>query len=274
MTPGAQAHRVSYAVDGKVLVHRVDLDLLAGGLLAVVGPNGAGKSTLCAILAGDLVPTEGHVEACGFDVLRTKPHALARLRSMLNQHTPVRFPFTVREVVMMGRHPHIRRWRSPSESDYALADQAMENTQVLHLADRIYPTLSGGEQRRVSLARVLAQNTPVVLLDEPTNALDIAHQQLVMALCRRLADEGRAVLAVLHDLNLAGAYADRVLVMAEGRVCEVGAPDEVLRPELLSEVFKQSVMVVPHPETGRPVVLPSFAGSNQGCGLSPIRGYR
>ena len=230
MTPGAQAHRVSYAVDGKVLVHRVGLDLPAGGLLAVVGPNGAGKSTLCAILAGDLVPTEGRVEACGFDVLRTKPHALA--------------------------------------------DQAMENTQVLHLADRIYPTLSGGEQRRVSLARVLAQNTPVVLLDEPTNALDIAHQQLVMALCRRLADEGRAVLAVLHGLNLAGAYADRVLVMAEGRVCEVGAPDEVLRPELLSEVFKQSVMVVPHPETGRPVVLPSFAGSNQGCGLSPIRGYR
>ena len=140
----------------------------------------------------------------------------------------------------------------------------MEHTQVLHLAGRVYPTLSGGEQRRVSLARVLAQNAPVVLLDEPTNALDIAHRQLVMALCRGLAERGRAVLAVLHDLNLAGAYADRVMVMSEGRVVAAGAPEEVLRPELLSEVFGQRVMVMPHTETGRPVVLPSFAGRGEG----------
>ena len=274
MSQGLKAHRVSYAVDGKLLVNKVEVDLHPGGLLAVVGPNGAGKSTLCGILAGDLLPTEGEVEVCGHDVRKTKPAALARLRSMLSQHTPIRFPFTVREVVMMGRYPHVSRWRSPTEADFALADEAMRSTQVLHLADRVYPTLSGGEQRRVSLSRVLAQDAPVVLLDEPTNALDIAHQQLVMALCRRLADDGRAVLAVLHDLNLAGAYADRVMVMAEGRVVAIGAPQEVLCPDLLSEVFGQRVMVLPHPETGRPVVPPSFAGRGEGGGFSPIRGGR
>ena len=140
----------------------------------------------------------------------------------------------------------------------------MQSTQVLHLADRLYPTLSGGEQRRVSLARVLAQDTPVVLLDEPTAALDIGHQQLVMSLCRQLANDGRAVLAVLHDLNLAGAYADRIMVMSEGEVVAVGRPEEVLCPDLLSAVFNQQVMVMPHPQTDKPVVLASFEEESMG----------
>ena len=260
MTPGLRAHCVGYETQGRALVRDVTLDLAPGDLLAIVGPNGAGKSTLCGLLAGDLEPTGGHAEVCGHPVHTLKPAPLARLRSMLSQHTYLRFPFTVREVAMMGRHPHVARWRSPSESDYALAEYAMESTQVLHLADRIYPTLSGGEQRRVSLARVLAQDTPVVLLDEPTSALDIGHQQLVMSLCRRLAADGRAVLAVLHDLNLAGAFADRVMVMSEGEVVASGTPEEVLHPELLSKVFNQQVIVMPHPQTGKPVVLASYEG--------------
>ena len=258
MTPGLRANRVSYAVQDKALLSKVDVDLHSGEMLAIVGPNGAGKSTLCALLAGDLSPMEGEVEVCGRTVRTTKPAALARLRSMLSQHTPLRFPFTVHEVTLMGRHPHIPRWKSPTEIDYALAEGAMQSTQVLHLADRLYPTLSGGEQRRVSLARVLAQDTPVVLLDEPTTALDIGHQQLVMSLCRQLANNGRAILAVLHDLNLAGAYADRVMVMSGGRVVEVGKPKEVLRSDLLSAVFNQQVMVIPHPQTDKPVVLASY----------------
>ena len=260
MTPGLRANGVGYETQGRSLVRGVTLDLDYGEVLAIVGPNGAGKSTLCGLLAGDLEPTGGEAEVCGLPVLGMKPAPLARLRSMLSQHTYLRFPFTVREVAMMGRHPHVARWRSPSENDYALAEHAMESTQVLQLADRIYPTLSGGEQRRVSLARVLAQDTPVVLLDEPTSALDIGHQQLVMSLCRRLAAAGRAVLAVLHDLNLAGAFADRVMVMSEGEVVASGTPEEVLHPELLSEVFNQQVMVVPHPQTGKPVVLASYEG--------------
>ena len=264
MTPGLRADCVSYAVQDKALVSKVGVDLGPGEMLAIVGPNGAGKSTLCALLAGDLAPMEGEVEVCGRAVRATKPAALARLRSMLSQHTPLRFPFTAREVALMGRHPHIPRWRSPTETDYALAEGAMQSTQVLHLADRLYSTLSGGEQRRVSLARVLAQDTPVVLLDEPTAALDIGHQQLVMSLCRQLANDGRAVLAVLHDLNLAGAYADRIMVMSEGEVVAVGRPEEVLCPDLLSAVFNQQVMVMPHPQTDKPVVLTSFEEESMG----------
>ncbi len=258
MTLGLRANCVSYAVQGKALVSKVELDLRPGEMLAIVGPNGAGKSTLCALLAGDLPPMEGDVEVCGRAVRAAKPAALARLRSMLSQQTPLRFPFTAREVALMGRHPHIPRWRSPAETDFALAEDAMQSTQVLHLAERLYPTLSGGEQRRVSLARVLAQDAPVVLLDEPTAALDIGHQQLVMSLCRQLANDGRAVLAVLHDLNLAGAYADRVMVMSEGAVAAVGTPEEVLCPDLLSTVFHQQVMVMRHPQTDKPVVLASY----------------
>ena len=260
MTLGLRADCVSYAVQDKVLVSKAAVDLHPGEMVAIVGPNGAGKSTLCALLAGDLPPMEGEVEVCGRAVRATKPAVLARLRSMLSQHTPLRFPFTAREVALMGRHPHISRWKSPTETDFALAEGAMQSTQVLHLADRLYPTLSGGEQRRVSLARVLAQDTPVVLLDEPTTALDIGHQQLVMSLCRQLANDGRAVLAVLHDLNLAGAYADRIMVMSEGEVAAVGTPEEVLCPDLLSAVFNQQVMVMPHPQTDKPVVLTSFEG--------------
>ena len=258
MKTALKADGITYAVQDKTLVNNVGVELHAGQILAVVGPNGAGKSTLCGILAGDLPPLKGEVEVYGHSVRATRADMLARLRSVLPQHTYLRFPFTVREVAMMGRHPHISRWRSPSETDFAVAEEAMRSAQVLHLADRTYPTLSGGEQRRVSLARVLAQETPVILLDEPTSALDISHQQLVMLLCRRLADEGRAILAILHDLNLAGAYADRVMVMSEGEQVADGTPQEVLRPELLSKVFDQPVMVIPHPQTDRPVVLASF----------------
>jgi len=260
MSVGLRADGVTYAVRGKCLVHQVDLDVRPGEVLAVVGPNGAGKSTLCGIPAGDLFPHEGSAEVCGHEVSSTRPATLALLRAVLPQNTPVRFPFTAREVVLMGRYPHIERWRAPSRNDLALAEAPMRRTAVLHLADRLYPTLSGGEQRRVSLSRVLAQDTPVVLLDEPTAALDIGHQQLVMSLCRGLAREGRAVLVVQHDLNLAGAYADRVLVMDEGSVVADGNPVEVLRPELLSEVFDQRLMVTRDPHTGTPVVLASSAG--------------
>lgn len=260
MSAGVHAQGVTYSVQGKPLVSDVCLEVRPGEILAVVGPNGAGKSTLCALLAGDCPPHAGTVEICGYEASGTKPATLSRLRAVLPQHTPLRFPFTAREVVLMGRHPHVGRWRSPTEADHALAEDPMRRTAVLHLAERLYPTLSGGEQRRVSLSRVLAQDTPVLLLDEPTAALDIGHQHLVMSLCSRLAREDRAVLAVLHDLNLAGAYADRVMVMAAGNAVATGTPEEVLSADLLSEVFDQPLLVLPHPHTGRPVVLASFDG--------------
>jgi iron complex transport system ATP-binding protein len=244
-----------YRIGPQALVNDVDFQVMPGEVLAIVGPNGAGKSTLCSLIAGDLEPSEGEVIMCGRPVHHTDASTLALMRSVLPQHTTLGFPFTSVEVALMGRHPYVRRWRSPTPCDHAMAQDSLLRVKTLHLADRVYPTLSGGEQRRVSLARVLAQDTPVVLLDEPTAALDLGHQELVMALCRRLASEGRAVIAVLHDLNLAGAYADRVAVMFKGRMVAIGKTNDVLCAGVLSEVFEQPVIVIPHPQTGCPVVL-------------------
>lgn len=155
----------------------------------------------------------------------------------------------------MGRDPHFPRWKSPTADDFAGVDEALRDTQVSHLADRVFPAQSGGEQRRVSLAGVLAQYGPAVLLDEPTNALDTARQQLAMGLCRRLAEKGRAVLAVLYALNPAGAYADEVMVVSQGRAVSLVPPAEALSPERLSELFNQWLIVVPRPQSGKPVVL-------------------
>lgn len=268
MTTLMRVRDLTYRAGGRALVDGINLDIRAGEVLAVVGPNGAGKSTLCGLLAGDLRPESGEVALCDRPVQFTQSGALARLRSVLPQHTALGFPFTVREVALMGRHPYVRRWRSPSPCDYAMAEDALIRVKTLHLSERLYPTLSGGEQRRVSLARVLAQNTPVVLLDEPTSALDLGHQELVMGICRRLAAEGKAVVAILHDLNLAGAYADRVAVMSKGRVVGLGRTRDILCAGLLSQVFDHSVMVIPHPQSGSPVVLPAKHDQVHGEGRS------
>ena len=144
MSPVLRADCVSYATQGRTLLRKVALDLHSGEVLAVVGPNGAGKSTLCGVLAGDIAPTEGVIEVCGLPLRATKTTTLARLRSMLIQNTHMRFPFTAREVTLMGRYPYLSRWRSPTEADFAIVEGAMQNTEVLHLAERVYPTLSGG----------------------------------------------------------------------------------------------------------------------------------
>jgi iron complex transport system ATP-binding protein len=189
----------------------------------------------------------------GRSIATMRPRRLALQRAVLPQQTVLQFAFRAHEVVMMGRNPH--RDSSPAE-DEAIVTRAMELTDTQQLAHRMYPTLSGGEQARISFARVLAQRTPVVLLDEPTGALDLRHQELVMVALRRLAVEGATVVAVLHDLNLAARYADRIGVMHGGRLVEVAATNEVLRPELLSAVYAHPVTVVPHPTADCLVVLP------------------
>ena len=277
MTPAVRVRGAVYRAGGRPIVNGVDLDAERGEILAIVGPNGAGKSTLCALIAGDLRPDAGVVEICGVDASRSSPASLARMRSMLPQAAPAGFPFTAREAALMGRHPNVPRWRSPQERDYAAADDALRRVDMLDMAERLYPTLSGGEQRRVSFARALAQDTPVVLLDEPAASLDVGHQEMIMEECRRLADAGKAVLAVLHDLNLAGAHADRVAVMSDGEIVADGATRDALCGELLSAVFDRPLIVIPHPQTGSPVALPAAprtegaAWGGPPIGLPPLR---
>jgi iron complex transport system ATP-binding protein len=254
MTPPLiEARRAGYRVEDAVLVDGVDLEIRSGEVVGIVGPNGAGKTTLLRLLAGDLDPSAGAVLLDGAPVGDFRASDLALRRAVLPQQTVLQFAFRVLDVVMMGRFPH--REATPPE-DRAAVESAMEAADVSVLAERMYPTLSGGEQSRVSFARVLAQATPVVLLDEPSASLDVRHQELVMSVLRGLAGRGAAVAAVLHDLNLAARHADRIGLMHHGRMVEVGPTASVLRSDLLSEVYGHPVEVVRHPRLDCPLVLP------------------
>ncbi len=252
----AAAIGLGYRVGGATLLDGVDLDVADGEFLGVIGPNGAGKTTLVQLLSGELIPTSGRVEIGGRDVATMSLAELALLRAVLPGHHVLQFAFRCLDVVMMGRYPH-----GGSEADArAAADRVMTETDTASLADRLYPTLSGGEQARVSFARVLAQETPLVLLDEPTGSLDLRHQELVMGTLRDLADSGAAIVAVLHDINLAARFVDRIAILDEGLVRAVGTPEGVLRPDVLGSVYGIDVKVVPHPEVGCPLILPIGGG--------------
>jgi iron complex transport system ATP-binding protein len=251
------AENVSLSVRSRWLVREVSLEVRPGEVLAIIGPNGAGKSSLLRLLAGDVPPTNGRVLLDGRAIGEYGAKELARMRAVLPQQTVIQFAFSVREVVEMG----VGAGR-PADVD-AIVAESLRRTDALHLTERIYPSLSVGEQARVTLARVLAQQTPVLLLDEPTAALDLHHQQQVMEVARELAAAGASVLAVLHDLNLAAGYADRIGVMRDGWLVKIGAPWQTLTGDLLAEVFRCPIAVTGHPILDRPLVIP-LAGANGG----------
>ncbi|BDT87187.1 heme ABC transporter ATP-binding protein [Nocardia cyriacigeorgica] len=236
----------------------VDFEVAAGEVVALVGPNGAGKSTLLAVLAGELEPTEGSVELDGRAVTEWTPLDMARRRAVLPQSHTVGFPFSAGAVVAMGRAP----WQRTAlrERDDEIIAASMAATDVTHLSEQAFPTLSGGERARVALARVLAQDTATLLLDEPTAALDLGHQEAVLRLADQRAEAGAAVVVVLHDLGVAAAYADRVAVLDNGRIAADGPPREVLTTDLLTRVYQYPVEVLDHPVTGAQLVLPARGG--------------
>ncbi len=220
----------------------VSSEFQAGELVAIVGPNGAGKSSLIALLAGDLAPTRGTVTMDAVNLASLDSKELARRRAVMTQANDVTFPFSVRDVVEMGRYP----WAEQSDiaTDNEKVDAALERVEVGYLANRKITALSGGERARVALARVLAQDTAILLLDEPTAALDIRHQELVMDLLREKAQGGCLVIVVLHDLEAAAAFADRVVLIADARIVANGAPRDVLTPDVLSRVYQHPVEVI------------------------------
>lgn len=230
------------------------IEVRAGEVLALVGPNGAGKSTLLSVLAGDLAPAAGTVRIGGRAAGDWSAPELALRRAVLPQTAELSFPFPVAEVVRMGRAPWAGTEREAQ--DEAAVAEAMAATEVAEFATRPFSALSGGERARVALARVLAQRAGLLLLDEPTAALDLRHQELVLRVCRERAAAGDAVVVVLHDLGLAAAHADRVGVVHGGGVAADGPPAGVFGEELLSRVYRQPVEVFPHPRTGVPQVVP------------------
>jgi iron complex transport system ATP-binding protein len=255
MTPPIiDVRAVSVEMSGRKLVDQVTMPIEQGQVLALVGPNGAGKSTLMKVISGDLVPTHGDVLIDGKSIGDYQPRELALRRAVLPQQTFLQFSFTSREVIEMGRSA--RQGRGERERDDAVVAAAMQKTETTELQQRTFPTLSGGEQARVTLARVLAQESPILLLDEPTAALDLSHQQMVMEIARDLAADGSTVVAILHDLNLAASYADRMAILHHGQLTAFAEPWEALDPVLLSEVFDCPIAVARHPVRNCPLVMP------------------
>jgi iron complex transport system ATP-binding protein len=249
-----EADAVSVEIDGKRILSEASLTVRAGELVALIGPNGAGKSTLLSVVAGDLRATGGAVRIAGRPLGEWSLADLARRRAVLLQEHGVSFPFTVEQIVEMGRAP----WRrTPLEDDDpAAVSAALRDTDIEHFRPRTVTSLSGGERARTGLARVLAQRTGILLLDEPTAALDLRHQEDVLRLARERALAGDAVAVVLHDLNLAAAYADRIALLANGRLVATGSAAEVLTPERIESVYGQAVEVLTHPVSGASVIVP------------------
>ena len=249
------------------IVEDLDLDVPAGRVTAIIGANGCGKSTLLRGLTRQLAPRAGSIQVLGRDAARVSARDYARTVALLPQHPVAPEGMTVAQLVARGRHPHRGLLGGRAAGDDAAIASALERTDLVELADREAGTLSGGQRQRAWLALVLAQQTPVVLLDEPTSYLDLSHQVEVLDLVRALPDPrggGRAtVVAVLHELNLAARSADHIVAMAAGRVVAQGTPGEVIVPEVLAEVFGLDADVVADPLLGHPVVLPRGDGDRR-----------
>ena len=250
------ADQIEYVVGSKRILGGASVTVEAGEIVALCGPNGAGKSTLLKVMSGEVASTAGRVSLGGRALEEWNAMDLARTRAKLSQESQLTFSFRAREVVEMGRFPH------PNPVQNAdVVEECMQRVGITELADRYYTSLSGGEKQRVHLARVLAQLTDasehpkLLLLDEPTSALDLLHQEVALALAHDLCrTRGFAVLVVLHDLNLAAAWSDRIVLLREGEVRYAGTPAAVLTQPVLREIYGIDVLVMPHPTTGRPVI--------------------
>jgi len=238
-------------------LENVSFSIGSGELVGLLGPNGSGKTTLLKTISGTLKPKAGAVYLNEAEIFDMKSREVARNIAVVPQNTDVNFDFTVLDIVMMGRHPHMSRFKMESEKDLTIAKNAMELTNTWHLAERHINELSGGERQRVIIARALAQEPKVLLLDEPTTHLDINNQLEIMDLLKELCVKKRLiVLAVFHDFNLASRYCDYAILLNKGKIVSIGGVDEVLTSENIRKVFQVNTVVKKHPITGSLYVIP------------------
>lgn len=259
-SPLLEARGVEVEIGGNTILDGVAIEVGAGEIVGLVGPNGAGKSTLLRAVTG-LVPLRAGRIRVGGDALDGLARGeLARRVAVVQQLPEAPATLRVRQLALLGRHPHLRLMARESSRDLAIAEVALRQAGCLELADRELGTLSGGERRRAFIARALAQQAPLLLLDEPTANLDAGAQHEVLELVADLARNETGVLLVVHDLTLAIAYCDRLVLLDRGGVAASGAPADVITPELVGRLYGDAVTVVPHPLTGAPLVLPSRLG--------------
>ncbi len=260
------AEKISYAVKNKTILREIGFEVRPGELLAVIGPNGAGKSTLLKILSGELSHYAGKVSFQNQDLKKIKPREQALKRAVLSQSISLTLPFKVSEVVMMGRYPHFDS--APSLKDEQIVSECLDRVGMKAFSERNFLTLSGGEKQRIHLARVLAQlhtesdEPRLLFLDEPVNGLDLKYQQQVMKIAREWMGPHNSVIAVLHDLNLAAHYADRVLLLDKGKQEILDTPEKVLTKENIHKVYDIEVQIIRQEENDAFYISPVFQNSS------------
>jgi len=252
-----KAENITFAYTQEPVIQNLHLEIPSGDFLGVIGPNGSGKSTLLKLLSGLLPPDENRVSFDGQDILTCKRKTLARSIAWIPQDHHLPFPFTVAEVVMMGRHPYLSPLTFESEQDIEITQQAMRQTQTEQFAHRKFNEISGGEQQRVMLASAIAQEPDIMILDEPTAALDLKYQIEILSILKRLNDSGNTtIIMALHDLHLASKFCRRLVLLKEGQIVKDGSPQEVLQKNILEEVYEVSVQIIRNESDGSFLISP------------------
>ncbi|QGT99447.1 Vitamin B12 ABC transporter, ATPase component BtuD [Candidatus Syntrophocurvum alkaliphilum] len=246
---------ISFNYGSSEVLKEINLSIMPGDSIGIIGPNGSGKSTLIKAMAASLKPIVGNIYLGEQDLFKLKPKKLAKELAVVPQDTTVNFNFSVWEIIMMGRMPHLGRFASENKEDYWVAEQAMMLTNTWHLRDKSIVALSGGERQRVILARALTQQPKVLLLDEPIAHLDINHQIELLALIKHLNEtDNLTSITVLHDINLAARYCKKLILINEGRIYAVGTPNEVITQKNIQDVYGSKPLISTHPLTGVPQI--------------------
>ena len=241
---------------GEMIINNVSMDIEKGKFIGLVGPNGSGKTTLLRVISAMLKPASGKVLLNDKNIHNIKKRELAKTMAVLPQDSNLPLPFTVRQIVLMGRFPYLPATGRETQKDFDIADNAMKMADVAHLSDRAITELSGGERQRTLIAMCIAQQPKILLLDEPTSHLDIGHQISVFDLIKKLNEQAEmTVIAVLHDLNLAAEYCHKIMVMSDGKITASGKPEEVLTSKIIREVFDANVMTVTNPTSQKPHII-------------------
>jgi len=258
-----QLRDVSFSRGSRSIIQSVNLTLHSGQFIGLIGPNGTGKSTLLRMMARLLKPDEGYIELNAARLKDLTDLEVARAITYMPQSTELEYQFTVEQIVQMGRHPHRKKWQGIRREDLRIADKAMELTGIECLKKRFITTLSGGERQLVFLARSIAQQSQMVLLDEPTSDLDIYHQVKICEVIEKLVQEGKTVIAAIHDINLAARYCDRILLLHKGTIMGFDEPGKIITPENILRVFQTNAYTFKDPYLEKRQVIPYAIYDNQ-----------
>ncbi|WP_053954962.1 heme ABC transporter ATP-binding protein [Inediibacterium massiliense] len=257
MSMDVNISKLSFGYKDTKILEDISFYIPSRAFMSIIGPNGSGKSTLLKNISSVLKPQSGNVKIGEKDIHKMSYKEIAKIIAVVPQETNIEFRFTAEDIVLMGRSPHMNRLQSESTNDYKIVRDAMKSTHTDHLKDRFINELSGGERQRVIIARALAQEPKIILLDEPTSSLDIRHQIEILQLIKNSNQkEGRTVVAVLHDINLAARFSTHILLLKNGKIIGSGSPDEVITVENLKNAYGMDMVVEKSPYTNTPYVIP------------------